>query len=183
MKGATVLLADPPWKFGDSLARKGKGRGAANHYECLSQREIEQYPLPPLAANCLLMLWRCSAMQDEALAVMEAWGFKQKTELVWIKLGRVRKVAPQPKLQKLHFGMGRYLRGAHETCLIGVRGRVEVADHAIRSVFAAPVQEHSRKPDYQYEVAERLVPRGPHVELFGRRPWPGWTVLGDQVRT
>lgn len=181
MKGATVLLADPPWKFGDSLASKGKGRGAANHYRCLTPRQIEAFPLPPLAANCLLMLWRCSALQDEALAVMQCWGFKQKTELVWVKLSRQPKGRDEPPPRKLHFGMGRYLRGAHETCLIGVRGRVDVSDHSIRSVFAAPVQEHSRKPDYQYEVAQRLVPKGPYVELFGRRPRPGWTVLGDEV--
>jgi N6-adenosine-specific RNA methylase IME4 len=172
MSGTVLLMADPPWKFGDSLA--GNGRGAIKHYPCLSVSEIQRIPMPVLAPDCLLLLWRCAAMQQEALDVLTAWGFALKSEIVWVKLTRNR---------KSHFGMGRYVRAGHETCLIGARGRVEVADHSVRSTFEAPVQEHSRKPNQIYELAERLVPMnvGPHVELFARRRWPGWHSIGNQL--
>ncbi len=175
---ARVLLADPPWSFGDKLP--GNGRGAVKHYPCMSVQEIKRFALPRLADDCLLLMWRCAAMQVEALSVMQAWGFVPKSEIVWIKLTRGAPAKGEPK--KLHFGMGRYVRASHEVCLLGVRGRVEVDDHAVRSVFAAPVQEHSRKPDDIYAIAERLVPGGPYVELFGRRTRPGWTVLGNQLQ-
>ena len=41
-------------------------------------------------------------------------------------------------------------------------------------------REHSRKPDEQYELIESCSP-GPYLELFARRPRPGWTVWGDEA--
>jgi N6-adenosine-specific RNA methylase IME4 len=164
-----VLVADPPWKFGDKLP--GKGRGAEKHYPCMSVDELVRFPLPPLADDCLLLLWRVAAMQQEALDVMRAWGFTLKSELVWIK---------ETKTGKRHFGMGRYVRAEHEVCLIGVRGRVAVADRGIRSTFRAQVGRHSEKPGAFYELVERLHP-GPYAELFARRARPGWDCHGNEL--
>jgi N6-adenosine-specific RNA methylase IME4 len=166
-----VLLADPPWKFGDALP--GKGRGAAKHYPCMTLDELCAFELPPLAADCMLLLWRVASMQREALAVIDAWGFTLKSEVVWLKTSS--------KQRRIHFGMGRYVRASHEVCLLAVRGRVRVADHSVRSVFAAPVQEHSRKPSHMHRIAERLVPGGPYVELFARARRANWMCLGNQV--
>lgn len=167
---ARVLLADPPWLFGDKLP--GKGRGAVKHYPCLDEAALCRFPLPPLADNCMLLLWRVAAMQSEALEVMAAWGFELKSEIVWCK---------RTVRGKEHFGMGRYVRASHEVCLLGVRGKVAVADRSVRSVFSAMAQEHSRKPDEIYAIAERLIPGGPYVELFARRARAGWTCLGNEV--
>lgn len=171
---ARVLLADPPWKFGDKLP--GPGRGAVKHYPCMSLQEIMAYPLPPLADDCLLLLWRVSAMQAEGLMTMRAWGFKLKSELVWLK---------QTSSGKRHFGMGRIVRGEHEVCLIGTRGRPDIRDHCIRdhcirSTFTAPVGRHSEKPVAIYAIAERLC-AGPYVEIFARQERPGWTCLGNEI--
>lgn len=165
-------MADPPWKFGDSLP--GAGRGAGKHYPCMTVAELEAFALPPLAPDCLLLLWRVAAMQPEALFVAKAWGFTIKSEIVWRKL---------TKRGKQHFGMGRYTRAAHEICLIGVRdeAKPKIADHSIPSVFDAPIGKHSEKPDAIYRIAERLVPKGPHVELFARRARPGWFALGNEA--
>lgn len=169
---ARVLLADPPWKFDDKLP--GDGRGAAKHYPCMSVGELLAFDLPPLADDCLLLLWRVASMQAEALEVMHGWRFTLKSELVWRK---------QTKHGKRWFGMGRYVRAEHEVCLIGVRGRVRVADRSIRSTFDAVAGEHSAKPDRVYEIAEALVPGGPgpYVELFARRPRAGWHCYGNEV--
>lgn len=165
---ARVLLADPPWQFADRLGR----RGASANYRCLSLAELKAFPLPPLADDCLLMLWRVAALQREALEVVEAWGFTMKTEIVWDKLT----ATGLP-----HFGLGRYVRASHEVCMLAVRGRVRVADRRVRSRFSAPVLEHSRKPDEMYAIAERLVPGGPFVELFARRRRAGWLSIGDEL--
>lgn len=165
---ARVLMADPPWRFGDVLGR----RGAEHRYPCMTVDELCTMPLPPLAADCLLMMWRVSAMQPEALRVAQSWGFTIKSEIVWNKLTRTG---------KRWFGMGRYVRLGHEVCLLGVRGRVAVDDRAVRSVFDTVVREHSRKPDEIYAIAERLVARGPYVELFARERRPGWIAYGNQL--
>jgi N6-adenosine-specific RNA methylase IME4 len=134
--------------------------------------QIVRFPLPPLADDCMLMLWRVAAMQQEALDVMRFWGFTLKSEVVWEKL---------TKHGKQHIGMGHYVRASHEVCLIGTRGRVQVQDRSVRSSFQAPVQEHSSKPDRIYEIAERLLPGGPYVELFARRVRSGWLQHGHEL--
>ncbi len=170
-KSFQVICADPPWKFGDSLP--GPKRGASKHYECLSVRELESFELPSVADDALLFLWRVAAMPDEALRVCRAWGFKPKSELVWIKTTKAGKRA---------FGMGHYTRHCHETCIIATRGRGLrlIADHGIRSVFDAPVARHSEKPDAFYEIVRELT-TGSRCEIFARRQRPGFVSFGNQV--
>jgi len=164
-----VLVADPPWPFGDALP--GKARGAKKHYRLMSLADIRAFPLPPLADNAVLFLWRVASMQEEALAVMRAWGFVPKTEIVWLK---------RTVRGKRWFGMGRTVRAEHETVLIGVRGKPKVRTHSIRSTFEAPAGRHSEKPEAFYALVEQLY-AGPYVELFARRQRAGWTCLGDQA--
>jgi N6-adenosine-specific RNA methylase IME4 len=178
-----VLCADPPWKFGDSLP--GPKRGAVSHYRCLTVEEIAHFPLPPLANDCVLFLWRVGSMQLEALAVIEAWGFSMpKSELVWLKT--------TDDGTRLRMGMGRSVRNCHEICLIAHRGKPKRLDAGVLSafgeegsgpeVFDAPRgPKHSTKPDKFYEIVERLYP-GPRVELFARRRRVGWTCLGDELQ-
>lgn len=131
---------------------------------------MKKFQLPEIAPDARLFLWRVSAMQEEALEVMRAWGFIPKSELVWIK---------NTKSSKLWFGMGRTVRMSHEICLIGQRGHPEILSHSIRSVFEAPYTRHSGKPEIFFDYVEKLSP-GPYLELFARRQRPGWTCLGDE---
>lgn len=172
MTAYRTIVADPPWKFGDSLP--GKGRGASSHYECMGVADIcalGEWVREVAAPDSLLFLWRVASMQREALDVMDAWGFDLKSEIVWRKLTCTGKRA---------FGMGRYVRNEHEVCLIGRRGRAATQDHSIRSTFEAPVGRHSEKPAEFYALVERLHP-GPYLELFARGERPGWIVWGHEV--
>jgi N6-adenosine-specific RNA methylase IME4 len=151
-----VVLADPPWLFKDRLP--GPGRGAVKHYGCLTVAELCAFPLPPLADDCTLFLWRVAAMPQEALAVMTAWGFQQKTEIVWLK---------RTTTGKRWFGMSRTVRAEHEVCLVGTRGRPVTRHKNIRSTFEAAAGQHSEKPARFYDLVEALRD-GPYVELFAR---------------
>lgn len=169
---AACICADPPWRFGDKLP--GKGRGAAKHYKTLTVDDICNHwygDIARAAPDALLFLWRVSSMQQEALDVIKAWGFVLKSEIVWQKL---------TKHGKHHFGMGRYVRASHETCLIAVRGKPRILTRSIRSTFEAPVGVHSAKPDAFFDIAEDLC-AGPRVELFARRQRAGWLCLGDEL--
>jgi N6-adenosine-specific RNA methylase IME4 len=203
---ARVLVADPPWLFGDRTPHKG----AEDHYACLPLPQIIQFPLPPIADNAVLFLWRVGAGNDEgslgegAYAVARAWGFTPRSEMVWRKTRlckncggngwtpiahaepayaevRVWCETCHGRGYKVAIGMGRYVRGAHEVCLIATRGKRPPVDKSVRSVFDAPRQEHSRKPDRFYDIVEKLYPEGPHVELFARRGREGWHCYGDQI--
>lgn len=166
---AKVLVADPPWLFGDTLP--GAGRGAVKHYPCMPLADIEAFALPPLDADCYLFMWRVAAMVEESYRVCRAWGFTPKTELIWLK---------QTVNGRRWFGMGHHLRAEHETCIVAVRGRPKPLRRNIRSTFSAPATVHSAKPDAFYELVEQFAP-GPYVELFARRHRQGWTCYGNEL--
>jgi len=156
-----VLIVDAPWKFSDKLP--GKTRGAERHYACMTVDELCAFPLPDLSPNTVMFFWRVASMQDEALAVVQAWGFKVKSELVWLK---------QTVNGKSHFGLGRYVRASHETCLIATRGKAMPVVRNVRSVldeplaFEAPTGVHSQKPDRFFELVEAMNSGEP---MTGRR--------------
>jgi site-specific DNA-methyltransferase (adenine-specific) len=167
-----LIVADPPWRFGDRLP--GKTRGAAKHYPTLTVRELcafRPFHFAPVANNALLVMWRVSAMVEEAYQVVRAWGFTPKSELVW------EKTTPTGKP---HFGMGHYVRASHETAIIAVRGRWKPLVRNVRSRFSAPVGRHSEKPESFYQLIETFA-AGPRLELFARREREGWTCLGNEV--
>lgn len=106
--------------------------------------------------------------------------------------GKMRATCPgcDGKGEKDGFGMGRIVRGSHEVCLVGVRGRAidHVLSHSVRSAFetienseiVAPTGAHSEKPEAFYRLVETLFP-GPYFELHARKPRPGWTSAGHQL--
>jgi N6-adenosine-specific RNA methylase IME4 len=50
----------------------------------------------------------------------------------------------------------------------------------VRNFIEAPWRGESVKPDQLYRDLEALYD-GPYVEIFARRPWPGWDAWGDQL--
>lgn len=169
--GFRCISADPPWPFKDALP--GGGRGAAKHYATMTVGAICAHRLPPLHRDCWLFLWRPATHQQPALDVARAWGFDAPpAELIWRKMTKDG--------QRVAMGMGRSVRNAHETCLVFRRGKPQRLSASILSIFDAPRGEHSAKPAAFYALVDELVP-GPHVELFARRQWPGWTCLGAEM--
>jgi N6-adenosine-specific RNA methylase IME4 len=166
---ARVLYADPAWLFRDRLP--GKGRGAQKKYLGMTIEQIARMPLPRLADDCWLFLWRTGQHQLDALDVMRMWGFRfTGGEVVWAKTTNDGK--------RVRAGMGRTVRNAHEICLIGKRGKPERLSQSERSIVFAPRLEHSAKPPQVRELIERFA-EGPFVELFARgRVPPGWFGYG-----
>lgn len=165
----SCIVADCPWKFSDSLP--GETRGASKQYRTMTVDEICNADIPPIFDNSILFLWRVSAMTEEAYKVVRAWGFEPKSEIVWQKL---------TTNMKPHFGLGRYVRASHETCIIATRGKPIVRSNSIRSTFSAVTGEHSEKPEEFYRIVEQLA-FGPYCELFARKQRKGWTCIGDQM--
>lgn len=175
-----VVVADPPWAFGDALP--GPGRGAAKHYELLTVDQIAARQFVgghllssgAVADDAYLFLWRVSARElvEAAYAVCRAWDFDPVTERVWCK---------ETKNGKQHFGMGRHLRMAHETAIMATRGKPKPVARNVRSVLhAVASRRHSEKPEEFYADVERLSP-GPYLELFARRARHGWTCVGSEL--
>ncbi len=169
-----VIYADPPWEF-KVYSGKGKARSADRHYETQGLDWIKSLPVEKLAADdCALFLWAVMPELPGALDVIRAWGFEYKTvAFTWIK---------QVSLENrdLFWGMGYWTRANAEVCLLATRGSPKRQAKDVHQVIMSPVGEHSRKPDEASVRIERLL-NGPYLELFARRPMPGWTVWGNQI--
>jgi N6-adenosine-specific RNA methylase IME4 len=172
-----TILIDPPWRFLNRTGKMAPEHKRLRRYETMSFAEIAALPVGQLALpKSHLYLWTPNALIREALEIMLAWGFTYKTNIVWLK---VRKDGgPDGR------GVGFYFRNVTELLLFGVRGslRTLAPGRSQVNTIITRKQEHSRKPDEQYEIIERCSP-GPFIELFARKAMPGWTSWGDQVET
>lgn len=126
-----------------------------------------------VAKNSHLYLWVPNALLIEGLSVMEAWGFRYVSNIVWAK--RRKDGGPDGR------GVGFYFRNVTELLLFGVRGSMRTLPPGRSQVnmIETRKREHSRKPDEQYELIEACSP-GPRLELFARHPREGWTVWGNE---
>lgn len=166
-----VILADPPWSYRNGTS-KLDGL-ASSHYSTMSHEAIGQLPVQEVADDdCVVLLWATFPKLKEAIHVVEAWGFEYVTvAFTWVKLYK----NGFPRM-----GLGFWSRGNAEICLLGKRGKPKRINNDVSQIIEAPVTQHSRKPDVQYERIEHLL-NGPYLELFGRSPRVGWTVWGNQV--
>ena len=177
-----AILADCPWHFEcytdqrvTYLAGGRTVRAPEAHYETMTTEQLMALPVEESAADdAVLFLWATWPMLEHALAVVKAWGFKYKTEaFTWVKV-----LDENPRHPRL--GLGYWTRANTEPCLLATRGHPKRLHKDVGQVIAAPIREHSRKPDCVHDRIERLV-AGPYLELFGRCSRPNWTVWGNEA--
>jgi N6-adenosine-specific RNA methylase IME4 len=186
-----TIIMDPPWRYGGTGQFQGRGRkgqvqgrfngGQRFRYPSMHTDEIAALPIAALAADeCVLLMWATWPMLPDALYCVKQYGFEYVTGLPWIKvLGPSKPFTPQSWRERLtlQYGIGFWVRSCSEPLLIARRG-----DVTIRSPFVgllSPNLGHSRKPDSAYEYAAQFA--GPRLELFARRPYPGWDALGNEI--
>jgi N6-adenosine-specific RNA methylase IME4 len=142
----------------------------------LRVEEIASLPVEGgTASTAHLYLWCPNALLPDGFAVMKAWGFTYKSNIVWHK---VRKDGGSDGR-----GVGFYFRNVIELMLFGVRGknaRTLAPGRRQVNLLATRKREHSRKPDQQYAIIEACSP-GPFLELFVRGTRKGWAAWGNQA--
>ncbi|MHC4361450.1 MAG: MT-A70 family methyltransferase, partial [Planctomycetota bacterium] len=153
---------DPPWQFDNS----GFDQSAAAHYPTMSTDEISKMEIPA-ADHSVLFMWATNAMLEDALQVVEVWGFDYKTNIVWVK-----DRGP---------GIGWYVTSRHELLLIATKGEGMHPVHKPISVIDGEVKRHSKKPDKFYGLIEGMYD-GPYLELFARNKRDGWESWGNEVK-
>ncbi|MCL4553763.1 MAG: MT-A70 family methyltransferase [Actinobacteria bacterium] len=170
----TTIYADPPWRFQNRTGKMAPEHQRLLRYPTMTLEEILELPVNQVAAaQSHLYLWVPNALIAEGLEVMKHWGFTYKTNLVWYKT----RLDGGPDGR----GVGFYFRNVTELVLFGVRGNMRTLDPGRTQVNLVPQRkrEHSRKPDEFYDLIEECSP-GPYLELFARRPRPGWTQWGNE---
>jgi N6-adenosine-specific RNA methylase IME4 len=179
-----TIVADPPWDHPDSGGRtqstagnwRGKWLGYESKvpYERMTLEEIRALPVAEWAEDdAHLYLWTTNGFLREAFSVVDAWGFKFSTALVWAK-------AP------MGLGLGGAYTITTEHVLYARRGSLAPLRRMDstwwnfkRPYNANGAPAHSRKPDGFLDVVEQVSP-GPYLELFARRARLGWDYYGDE---
>ena len=171
-----TILADPPWRFTNKTGKVAPEHRRLSRYGTMMLEEIMALPVAEIAADkAHLYLWCPNALLPDGLAVMKAWGFGYKSNIVWHK---VRKDGGSDGR-----GVGFYFRNVTELLLFGVCGknaRTLAPGRRQVNLLATRKREHSRKPDEQYELIEACS-SGPFLELFARGTRKGWTTWGNQA--
>jgi N6-adenosine-specific RNA methylase IME4 len=173
--GFRTVLADPPWRFANRTGKVAPEHRRLDRYSTLDLDQVCALDVTAVTARTAhLYLWVPNALLPEGLRVMQAWGFRYVSNIVWAK--RRKDGGPDGR------GVGFYFRNVTELMLFGVRGSMRTLAPARRQVnmIESRKREHSRKPDEQYELIEACSP-GPYLEMFARHPRPGWTGWGDEA--
>lgn len=172
--GFKTVLADPPWRFTNRTGKVAPEHRRLDRYTTLDLAAICAIDVPSALGNdAHLYLWVPNALLPEGLRVLEAWGFRYLSNIVWAK----RRIDGGPDGR----GVGFYFRNVTELILFGVRGSMRTLAPARSQVnmIESRKREHSRKPDEQYDLIESCSP-GPFLEMFARRSRDGWTAWGDE---
>lgn len=172
----STILADPPWQFQNRTGKVAPEHKRLNRYGTMNLEQIMALPVVDVIADTAhIYLWVPNALLPDGLAVLSAWGFTYKSNIVWHK---VRKDGGSDGR-----GVGFYFRNVTELILFGVRGknaRTLPPGRSQVNFLATRKREHSRKPDELYEIVESCSP-GPRLELFARGPRDGWVSWGNQA--
>jgi N6-adenosine-specific RNA methylase IME4 len=163
-----VVYADPPWKFKVYNEDTGSDRSASNQYPTMDAEAIGALKIPA-ADDAVLFLWATVPMLQDALDVMDRWGFIYRTHLIW---------------KKDKVGTGYWARNQHELLLIGISSSdvpAPAPGDQPASIIEAPVGKHSEKPAVFRKLIENMFPSLPKLELFARDKVAGWDVWGNEV--
>ncbi len=171
-----TVMADPPWQFANRTGKMAPEHKRLSRYATMTLSDICALPVSQITAPAAhLYLWVPNALLPEGLAVMRAWGFQYKSNIVWHKL---RKDGGSDGR-----GVGFYFRNVTELILFGVRGknaRTLQPGRTQVNYIGTRKREHSRKPDEQYGIIESCSV-GPYLEMFGRGVRKGWQTWGNQA--
>jgi N6-adenosine-specific RNA methylase IME4 len=173
--GFRTVLADSPWRFQNRTGKVAPEHRRLDRYRTMSLGEILALPVRDVVADAAhLYLWVPNALLPEGLQVIEAWGFRYVSNIVWAK--RRKDGGPDGR------GVGFYFRNVTELLLFGVRGRrrTPAPARSLPNMIETRKREHSRKPDEQYDLIEACSP-GPYLELFARYARPDWVAWGDEA--
>jgi len=171
-----TILADPPWRFTNRTGKVAPEHRRLSRYGTMTLEEICALPVAEMlapVAHCYL--WVPNALLPDGLAVLRAWGFEYKSNIVWHK---IRKDGGSDGR-----GVGFYFRNVTELVLFGTKGknaRTLAPGRSQVNLIGTRKREHSRKPDELYPIIEACSP-GPRLELFARGTRPGWTAWGNQA--
>lgn len=164
-----VLYCDYPWPNDVYDEETGQDKGYPYPPMPLDEgRALCVGDRSPATKDAVMFFWTTGNRIGVAIDMIRAWGFDDKSSIVW---------------DKITIGNGRWVRDRHEILIIATRGKVPAPLMGTQeeSLFSEKKGEHSAKPVRVRRMIERLYPDLPKLEMFARGEIPGWSVWGNQA--
>jgi len=177
-KRYNTIYADPPWQFQNRTGKVAPEHRRLLRYETMTIDDIKRLPIAEISdEKAHLYLWVPNALLPDGLAVMDAWGFEYKSNIVWEKIRKDG--GPDGR------GVGFYFRNVTELLLFGIRknsspNRTLDPARSQVNLVRSQKREHSRKPDEIIPIIEACS-QGERIELFARGDRDGWDMWGNQA--
>jgi N6-adenosine-specific RNA methylase IME4 len=164
-----VIVVD--WPSPPAIRKEDPSRRTNSPYPTMSFEEICNFPVASIAASdCILWFWTTNFYMRQSYDVIDAWQlFEPKTILTWVKTNRP--------------GVGDWLRGQTEHCIMAIRGKPTVELHKQTTALHAPAPRgHSAKPVEFYDFVEKLCPAPRYADIFSRYQHnEKWDCHGDEA--
>jgi N6-adenosine-specific RNA methylase IME4 len=164
-----VLVVDPPWPM-ERIERDLFPNQVGFDYPTMSEEEIADLGDPlraMMADDCHAFIWTTQRFLPVALRLLDGWGLRYVLTMVWHKPGGFQPV-----------GLPQY------NCEFAVYARkgspAFIDTKAFPVCFEAPRREHSRKPDYFYDLIQRVT-AGRRIDVFSREARDGFDQYGNEL--
>lgn len=166
-----IIYADPPWRYANKTCK-----GACEkHYKTMNLAEMNELPIEKISkTDSVLFMWAVMPQIQTALDLIKAWGFNYKTcAFCWVK--------QNPKSLSIFTGIGHWVRGNAELCLLATKGHPHRVSKSVRQIVLSPRGRHSEKPAEVRERIVQLMGEGKKIEFFARQQVDGWDCWGNEV--
>lgn len=167
-----LIDLDPSWTYsGGNRSRKLKIKPP---YPTMKYEELASLPIRDIADDdCALAMWATGPKMDEAMRLIEVWGFRYITMLfVWLKTN--------PRQESLHYKPA-YWTMPNADLLFAKIGHPQRVREDIKQVVFAPIAGHSAKPPVFRDKLVQVFGDVPRIELFARSTAPGWDAVGNEI--
>lgn len=160
----SVIYSNDPF---DQSPFEDKDKPTNTNSYLTSMSELKKLEIPA-KDDAILFIWCRSPFLEKTLQIMNAWGFKYSTNMIWdMQLGSTIQ----------------WIYGQHKILLIGIKGNFSLPtdDTSTFSVYREKQHNHSVKPSYFYEQIERMFPNEKYLELFAHNKHNNfWETLNSQ---
>jgi N6-adenosine-specific RNA methylase IME4 len=164
-----TIVIDPPWPMA-KIERDVRPNQVEFDYPTMSEDELREFAatIETIAAeDCHVFLWTTQKFLPLSMELIQLYGFRYVFTMVWHKPGGYQPT----RLPQFNC----------EFVIYGRRGTPKFIDtKGFPCCFNAPRAEHSRKPDFFYEMVG-LVTKGPRIDVFSREKREGFSQYGNET--